>query len=1002
MIRLSRKIWVLIWTVLLLPGGIACADASFSWLEGKTAAVVTGSASDSEVLSVQDGVEFRYFNSQVDAMSALREGKVDVWACDEPVIRYMLKGFDDLEIYPEPVKPSSAGAVFPKTEQGRKLCDQYSAFLKGLWEDGTMAEINAVWFGADDAVKTVLDYENLPGPNGTLRMATDPMYPPLVFLKDDRVVGYDVDIAARFCQANGYRLEVIPMNFDSILNAVQSGKCDFASDNIVFTEERAQAVLFSTETYKNATVLAVRKADSLAGEQRQQPAYRPEYTTFDELSGKNVSMLTGAPFEELVKSRAPGVTDFDYYNSIADLIQALKAGKTDAFLCNNAVCNLLVNRDSELALFPEYLKSDEFGIAFRKGDPRRELWQKAFDTIPKEEIEALWDKWGGRDESVKTLPEQDWPGLNGTVQVAACDTLEPMSYVGMDGHLLGFDIEVLLLIARKLDVHLELTGMEFSAILASVSSGKADIGVGSIIVTPEREESSDFLHYHDAAFVLIVRNVKEETGNGSSIHTLSDLEHGRIGVITGTVQAEQVKERFPEAEISYYTSAADMPIALRTHKIDAFSTAEAQARYIRTQEKDLMILDEHLGDMVKIGAIFPGTENGRALCEQYNAFLRRIRENGVMDEIMNTWYGEDESRRVVPDLGRLPGPSGTIRMAADSSLPPFCYVKDGQIVGIETDLAVRFCREYGYALEIVSMDFSGIVPSVATEKVDFASCYIAYTPERAESVLFSDVTFESDSVMMVMKPEEAAGAAVENTSFWDGIASSFEKTFIREDRWKLFIQGVLTTLVITVLSVISGTLLGFDVFMLCRNGNPVANGITRFIMWLIQGTPMVVLLMILYYIIFGNVAISGMMVAVIGFTLTFGAAVFGLLKIGVGAVDIGQYEAAYALGYTSWNTFFRIIFPQAVPHVLSAYRGEIVSLIKSTAIVGYVAVQDLTKVGDIIRSRTYEAFFPLIAITIIYFALEMLLGFLVSRIGLSTNPKKRRNKSLLKGVRIHD
>ena len=104
----------------------------------------------------------------------------------------------------------------------------------------------------------------------------------------------------------------------------------------------------------------------------------------------------------------------------------------------------------------------------------------------------------------------------------------------------------------------------------------------------------------------------------------------------------------------------------------------------------------------------------------------------------------------------------------------------------------------------------------------------------------------------------------------------------------------------------------------------------------------------------------------VSFTLTFGATVFGLLRMGVGAVDKGQYEAACALGYSDRSTFFKIILPQALPHVLPAYKGEIVGLIKATAVVGYIAVQDLTKMGDLVRSRTYEAFFPLIAVTVIF------------------------------------
>ena len=173
-------------------------------------------------------------------------------------------------------------------------------------------------------------------------------------------------------------------------------------------------------------------------------------------------------------------------------------------------------------------------------------------------------------------------------------------------------------------------------------------------------------------------------------------------------------------------------------------------------------------------------------------------------------------------------------------------------------------------------------------------------------------------------------------------------------------------------------------------------------MWIVQGMPVVVLLMILYYIVFGSVSVSGVIVAVAGFTLTFGSTVFSLLKMGVGTIDRGQYEASFTLGFSDRTTFYRIILPQALPHILPAYKSEIVTLIKATAVVGYIAVQDLTKMGDIVRSRTYEAFFPLIAVTVIYFLLEGLLAFLVSRIQIRVNPKRRKAEDILKGVNPDD
>ncbi|MBO4914121.1 MAG: ABC transporter substrate-binding protein/permease, partial [Oscillospiraceae bacterium] len=301
-----------------------------------------------------------------------------------------------------------------------------------------------------------------------------------------------------------------------------------------------------------------------------------------------------------------------------------------------------------------------------------------------------------------------------------------------------------------------------------------------------------------------------------------------------------------------------------------------------------------------------------------------------------------------------------------------------------------------YRLEVRLMDFGGILPSVQSGKCDIGCDGITITEERAESVGFSEPHYTSRSVLVAMKSTE------ENTSFLNEVRSSFEKTFLRESRWKLFAEGVGTTLLITVLSILFGTALGFGVYMLCRNGNPAANVITRFFVWLVQGMPVVVLLMILYYIIFASSSVSGNAVAVVGFTLVFGAAVYGMLCAGVGAIPKGQTEAAYALGYGNTRTFFRVILPQAVPHFLPAYKGEITALIKATAVVGYIAVQDLTKMGDIVRGRTYEAFFPLIAVAVIYFILAAILTFLVNRMEIFINPRQRRKEDILKGVETHD
>ena len=147
-------------------------------------------------------------------------------------------------------------------------------------------------------------------------------------------------------------------------------------------------------------------AMGLAGAQADSAASQPEFTDYADLSGKTVSMLTGAPFEELVRSKVPDVGAFSSFNNMADILLALKSGKTDAFLINNAIATLAVNRDPELALFPQNLQDGAFGSAFAKGNSRRDAWQAAFDAIPEAQIQAAWDKWTGRTRASRRCPNR--------------------------------------------------------------------------------------------------------------------------------------------------------------------------------------------------------------------------------------------------------------------------------------------------------------------------------------------------------------------------------------------------------------------------------------------------------------------------------------------------------------------------------------------------------------------------------------------------------------------
>ena len=462
----------------------------------------------------------------------------------------------------------------------------------------------------------------------------------------------------------------------------------------------------------------------------------------------------------------------------------------------------------------------------------------------------------------------------------------------------------------------------------------------------------------------------------------------RLGVQTGASYDTFCREHFPQSDISYYTAVPDMILQVKTGALDGFPIDEVSACELLKTVDGITYLPELL-DELDICMALPKNDDGIRLQSQLNDFLARIKEDGTLRAVQEAWMTNDTEHQVT-DYQALEAVNGTIRLATESAYPPFDYIRDGDIVGIDVDLLTRFCREAGYGLEIIDMSLDALIPSLGT-RADVAANGITYSDERAEKVLFTDPYSSEKTVMMVRCPTEKA-------DFFTRLKNSFVSTFIRENRWQLLAKGLWTTIRISLLSAVLGTVLGFGICMLRRRNNSIGRAVTTAYIRLLQGTPIVVLLMILYYVIFTDDSVSGMAVAVVAFTLNFAAYVSEMMRTGIDAVPAGQMEAALAMGYTRTSAFFRIVMPQAALHFLPVYKGEVVSLIKSTSVVGYIAVQDLTKMSDIIRSRTYDALFPLLTTAVIYFAVAALLGYLVSRIEVKLQPD-RVNRGV-KGVKL--
>lgn len=232
--------------------------------------------------------------------------------------------------------------------------------------------------------------------------------------------------------------------------------------------------------------------------------------------------------------------------------------------------------------------------------------------------------------------------------------------------------------------------------------------------------------------------------------------------------------------------------------------------------------------------------------------------------------------------------------------------------------------------------------------------------------------------------------------WWEDISAQFQLNFIDGDRWKLLLNGLLGTLEITAVALVIGVVIGIVVAAIRstydKNGESmkirggvgyyvlkVLNGICKLYLTVIRGTPVVVQLMICYFIIFAS-ASNGIPVAMFAFGINSGAYVAEIFRSGIMSIDGGQFEAGRSLGFNYFQTMRHIIIPQAFKVVLPTMCNEFITLIKETSIAGYVGVADLTYAGDRIRGRTFSAFMPLIAVALIYLVLVIVLTWLVGKL----------------------
>ena len=497
--------------------------------------------------------------------------------------------------------------------------------------------------------------------------------------------------------------------------------------------------------------------------------------------------------------------------------------------------------------------------------------------------------------------------------------------------------------------------------------------------------------------ILFVLTLAGCSGAGSvKITSVGDLANGgKVALYGGAPASYYLEGHYPKAEACYFDTVAEMIVALKTGKVDCFAMDEPTLVALGQQDDSFVIAD---GDLCGAWAVFAfySDERCMALRQEFNAFLAERKDDGTLTQLQDKWFYNDGDRLATADDTPGDGSAGMIRVGLNTEQIPYCYRRNGKIEGYETELMYLFARERGYTLEITDCTWGGMYAGTASGKYDLGFGNIVNSEYFTASGNLSDSVCDY-SIRLAVPNGDRAGSGLFET-----IGSGFRRTFIEEARWRDILRGLLVTLEIALGAIFSGTLFGFAVYRLDAKGNRAVRAVIAFFRWLIGGMPVLLLLLILYYLLFGGIRINGTIVAIIAFMLIFATGFTGQLQTAVGTIDPGQLRAALALGYSERKAFNRIILPQAVRVLTPAYLSSVTEIIKGTAVVGYIAVLDLTRVADLIRSRTFDAFFPLIGSTILYFILSFLLRTLLRLLLKRFDGRGRDLRDVRKEAERHD
>jgi polar amino acid transport system substrate-binding protein len=458
----------------------------------------------------------------------------------------------------------------------------------------------------------------------------------------------------------------------------------------------------------------------------------------------------------------------------------------------------------------------------------------------------------------------------------------------------------------------------------------------------------------------------------------------RIGVLHGSFESNFLHENCPKVHLVEYNDDPDIFAGVQSGRLDLTLTTKAFGKSAISQGARL----DFASPVVYTANIsaFVNKDNDDLLRDLDGA-IAKLQADGTFDEMKHYWLdditdgGEGKAVRLKPT-----GKGTPLRVVHYAFSPPLSFLQSDETPsGYCAEAAIAIANTLDRQLDVRVVDYDAIIATVATGAADVAIDDIYALSQRAEFVSFTTPYLSQESYFFGQKVENA-------TEGLAGFTSALKKNLIDDGRYELVISGLKTTVVVAFFAFLLATLLGLVLLVLSIRKNKTVDKLIALLELVIDGLPILVIVFIIYYIIFSPAGLPPTLSVIVALGIAYTPSVFEVLNEGIESVDITQVESARAMGFSALKTYRLVVLPQSFHWSFEKYISSFIDILKDTSIVGFVAVIDITRAIDFIRSQTFDATTPVIFAAVIYIFMVILLTalFRVASKRLVGNAHRRR------------